>query len=177
MTIRAAVQQLRRGWPLRVNRSTLFSMSDEEARYWIFASGSDVYGNTGFETVEPLVTVELLRFYLDDCLEVECARWQISNTTHGLIWMDERGKLKGLPKTAVIRESTSSGYVLDWFHGPLMFTGPELDNGEVRWMTHSEQKELNELLKTGGPVRIQHAAFLQIVGKESNKARTVRRNA
>ena len=152
-------------------------MSDEEARYWLMASGGDVYGATGFEFVEPLVTLEDLQSYLGGCLEVECARWQISNTTHGLIWMDERGKLKDLPKTAVIREHTSIGHVLDWFRGPLMFTGPELDNGEVRWMTHREQKELNELLKTGGPVRIQHAAFLQIVGKESNKARTVRRDA
>ena len=150
-------------------------MSEKEARYWITASKGDVYGNTGFESVDPLVSVEDLHLYLGDCLEVECARWQSSNTTHGLIWMDERGKLKDLPKTAVIREDTSIGHVLDWFHGPLMFTGPELDNGEVRWLTHSEQKELNWLLKTGGPVRIQHAAFLTIVGKENKKARTIRR--
>ena len=156
-------------------------MNEEEARYWLTVYGGDIYGGTGFEFIGPLVTLDDLRVHLRShhggCHDVECARWQISNTTHGLIWMDERGKLKELPRSAVIREQTSIGHVLDYFYGPLMFTGPELDNGEVRWLTHGEQKELNELLKTGGPVRIQHAAFLQIVGKESKKARTVRRNA
>lgn len=122
-------------------------------------------GMAGVFTAEPdsFVTAQTLRI-LVQCDALECVTWSMSNVDHGLIWLDEHGKLKELEAVAVLKDGQWPSFALDdYLVGDLVFTGPTDKSGECHWLTAEQADGLIAQLQARKTVLVNSGSYLELI--------------
>lgn len=114
--------------------------------------------NSGFHAAWQVSgTFEQMRLKLE-AETVEAVPWEISNHQKGLIWLDEHGKRKKRqPCGALYKKAYPDGLrysAEDLLMGPLLFTGPDTQAGQVELLSAKDALALQRWVNSGGSCRV-----------------------
>ena len=87
---------------------------------------------------------------------LEALPWEVSNLQKGLIWLDEDGKRKRRkPCGALYKHPDRLHYSAeDLLMGPLLFTGPDTQAGQVELLSEHDAVLLQQWINAGGSCRV-----------------------